>query len=215
VPEQTVPVKRKVKAPIAPLAPAIRALREHLGETQSGMARRLGLKSERGYRYWEDGGRTPRGKRLAQLVEMGLSDVLGKIEEARSLMSGREDAVLARNETVVNISLHPTAVRYANDATIGIQIIYEAAVAGNEGAVEVLRDCAERINEKAARWHDSVHRKSNDLSDAAKTEQPRLRVSEHELATDAQERLHLRQQASTKVQVTLDHRAIAPKGRRR
>jgi len=49
--------------------------------------------------------------------------------------------------------------RYRNDAMIGIDIIYEAAMQGSPGAGEVLRNLAERINERAARWQVEISRR--------------------------------------------------------
>lgn len=137
-----------MKPPIGPFADAVRAVREALGETQEGMARRLGV-SLSGYKFWESGDRTPSAGWILKL------QALCPDSDTRSLFGLKP------------VSTHPDhpggsgrklteeqeeILRNYNDAATGINILFEVAEAGHRGAAEALRKLADEINKRAGDW---------------------------------------------------------------
>ncbi len=127
---------RNQPAPEAPFAKAIRTLRVALGETQEGMARRLGI-SLSGYRYWESGHRTPRGRWLLRLRE------LCPDPETRGLFGGPTQP--APGEGARPQGQSPAAYArtpwdaYRDGALRAIYDLHERAAMGDAAAQERLR----------------------------------------------------------------------------
>lgn len=128
------------------LAGAIKALRHALGETQEGMARRLGL-SFSGWRKWEYGQTTPRGKWLLKLV------ALCPDAETRALFG------LDSHEQGINASGNPPPkprgreeadrLRARKTAEEAIHTLFDLARAGSAAARRELKFLAERAESLA------------------------------------------------------------------
>jgi transcriptional regulator with XRE-family HTH domain len=119
-----------------------------MGETQEGMARRLGV-SLSGYKFWEAGSRTPSAGWILKL------QALCPNEETRGLLSLRFEAPRAdpkRESDRELTEVQEKILRDYNDAATGLNILYEVADAGNRGAAEALRKFAEQINKTAGDW---------------------------------------------------------------
>lgn len=113
------------------------------------MARKLGV-SLRGYTQWERGETYPRGKRLLQLLALCPDD-----QTRQSLFGLRPEALspprprpMGRKPT----SEQEDLLRHYNDAVTGINLLYEAADAGHEGARRELEYLADLINKRAGDW---------------------------------------------------------------
>lgn len=143
VAQRNVTVKSKITPPPeAPFTKAIRVLRKALGETQEGMARRLGI-SLSGYRYWESGKRTPRGLWLLRLRE------LCPDPETRSLF-GREIepdvAELFPTEGSGRAAKGKSRWDQHKKAAIrAIEILHEKAASGDRIAQARLRDLCVKL----------------------------------------------------------------------
>lgn len=133
------------------LAVAIRQLRKALGETQEGMARRLGCTLS-GYIQWEKGRRVPGGDRLLKLM------ALCPGEETRSLFEtqidsyrGRPSASAPQTRTAVRTgSTTPEQRRRARAiAQEAIQILFELGQAGYQPADQKLKRFADELNRVA------------------------------------------------------------------
>ncbi len=131
-------------APGAPFAGAVRALRSALGETQEGMARRLGI-SLSGYRYWESGQRTPRGRWLVRLRELCPG------EGTRVLFGGTAGPPVGgvgRDEAQGPATGMKTPWdAYKNGATRAIEALCERAAGGDAAAQERLRSIFTELSE--------------------------------------------------------------------
>ncbi len=139
-----------MKTKAVTLGEAIRAVRLALDETQESMARRIGAQL-RSYARWEAGESCPRGDWLLKII-MLCSDA-----ETRSLFGleaapqqprgsrpqpGRKPAPPGDNE----------ALRYYEAAATGLNLLYEAAADGHEGAREALRDLADKLSTRGGHW---------------------------------------------------------------
>jgi transcriptional regulator with XRE-family HTH domain len=142
-----VAVKKKTGLKEAPLAGGIRALREILGETQEGMARRLDV-SLSGYKFWESGDRTPRGESLQKLLA-----VCPDAPSRRALFGlepAAEEAPRARGPKRAALSQEETArMRARNTAATAIEILFELAEKGSEAAHQELLALADRASKRA------------------------------------------------------------------
>lgn len=149
-------VKRKVKTKQAPLAGGIRALRNILGETQETMARRLEV-SLSGYKFWESGDRTPRGRSLEKLLALCPDD------NARRALFGLEPAAeeaapISRTKSAP-LSREEAARHEARaTATTAIQILFDLAEKGSRAAHQELLDLADRASKRAGDLSQSKSR---------------------------------------------------------
>jgi transcriptional regulator with XRE-family HTH domain len=138
------------------IAGAVAALQQALGETQEGMARRLGC-TLGAYSKWVRGERTPSGRWLLKLIALcpdpetrarfGL-DIEAHAHKARGALRNPP-----RSEAEEEL------LRHYNDAATGLSLLYEAAAAGHSGAAEQLRALAEKINKTAGDWRQMKYRK--------------------------------------------------------
>lgn len=141
------------------LAKAVRQLRKSLGDTQEGMARRLGCTLS-GYIQWEKGRRIPGGDWLLKLM------ALCPDEETRDLFevqidSGREplrpSRVQARS-VVRRGSTTPEQRRQARAlAQQAIQILFELGQSGYRPADQKLKQFADELNRVAGDFSRAVH----------------------------------------------------------
>lgn len=120
----------------APFAKAIRALRKALGQTQEGMARRLGI-SLSGYRYWESGERTPRGRWLLRLREL-CPDAETRAFFGRDIGSEGMQVSPPRATPPAAGGKMPWS-KYKDDVIQAIEALYEKAASGDAAAQERLR----------------------------------------------------------------------------
>jgi transcriptional regulator with XRE-family HTH domain len=142
-----VKVKTKTKTTQGPLAAGIRSLRQTLGETQEGMARRLGI-SLSGYKFWESGDRTPRGRSLQKLL------ALCPTSEGRGALFGLDAAsgatpTLGRSKRSVPARLESPSMQARNTAMTAIDILFELSEKGSEAAHQELLDLADRASKRA------------------------------------------------------------------
>lgn len=144
----------------AGLTSAIRQLREALGETQEGMARRLGCTLS-GYIQWEKGRRLPGGDWLLKLM------ALCPDEETRDLfqeqvppLAGRPGtSPLRMKKQLRSSSTTPEQRRQARAiAREGIEILFKLGQAGYRPADQKLRQIADAINRVAGDFSHVSHR---------------------------------------------------------
>lgn len=141
-------VKQKIVSVGARLADAIRELQNSLGETQEGMARRLGC-TLGAYSKWVRGERVPGDEWLLEMLALCPDD------EARAAFGLKFEVTNPRRPGGPGRKLteaQEERLRNYNDAVTGINILYEVAEAGHADADEVLRDLADRINKRAGDW---------------------------------------------------------------
>ncbi len=144
-----------MKTAIQTISSALIQLRAALGETQEGMARKLGC-TLGAYSKWERGERTPSGEWLLKIL------ALCPDEATRSAFwvgtpapTGRRSGPLGAPRAGAEDDL----LRNFSDAATGLNILYEAAQAGHTGAADALRDFADRINKRAGDWRQMKYRR--------------------------------------------------------
>jgi transcriptional regulator with XRE-family HTH domain len=133
------------------LASAIRQLREALGETQEGMARRLGCTLS-GYIQWERGRRLPGGDWLLRLMALCPDDeTRGLFEEQVPLTPGQPaSSSLQRKKQLRSSSTTPEQRREARAiAREGIEVLFKLGQAGYRPADQKLKEFADAINRVA------------------------------------------------------------------
>jgi len=130
------------------ISTALMKLRNTLGETQEGMARRLGC-TLGAYSKWERGERTPGGEWLLKIL------ALCPDEATRSAFGVKGKGSTDRRSRLISAQTaeaQDDLLRQYSDAVTGINILCEAAQAGHPGAADALRDLADRINKRAGDW---------------------------------------------------------------
>jgi len=141
----------KVKTQGTALATAVQQLRQALGHTQEGMARRLGCTLS-GYIQWEKGRRVPGGDWLLKLLALCPDeDTRGLFEdqiEAYREQTGASGAQPARAVRVSSTT--PDQRRQARAlAREAIEILYELGQAGYRPADQKLKQFADQLNRVA------------------------------------------------------------------
>ena len=137
-----------MKAATQDISAALMTLRTALGETQEGMARKLGC-TLGAYSKWERGERTPGGEWLLKIL------ALCPDEATRSAFGMKRQGLVVRRPSLSGAQPgedQNDLLRQYSDAVTGINILYEAAQAGRSGAADSLRDLADRINKRAGDW---------------------------------------------------------------
>jgi transcriptional regulator with XRE-family HTH domain len=143
----TVKLKTKERA----LATAIRELRQALGDTQEGMARRLGCTLS-GYIQWEKGRRVPGGDWLLKLMALCPDeDTRGLFEQ--QIESYREQAGPPRRQAARLARVASTTPEQRRQAKAiareAIEILYELGQAGFRPADQKLRQFADELSRVA------------------------------------------------------------------
>jgi len=141
----------KVKTQGTALATAVRELRQALGHTQEGMARRLGCTLS-GYIQWEKGRRVPGGDWLLKLIALCPDeDTRGLFEhqiEAYREQTGASGAQPGRPVRVSSTT--PDQRRQAKAlAREAIEILFELGQAGYRPADQKLKQFADQLNRVA------------------------------------------------------------------
>jgi transcriptional regulator with XRE-family HTH domain len=141
----------KLKNKETALATVIRELRQVLGDTQEGMARRLGCTLS-GYIQWEKGRRVPGGDWLLKLMALCPDeDTRGLFEQ--QIESYREQASPSRRQAARPVRAASTTPEQRREAkTIAreaIEILYELGQAGFRPADQKLRQFADELNRVA------------------------------------------------------------------
>jgi transcriptional regulator with XRE-family HTH domain len=131
------------------LAEAIRLLRSKLGESQEGMARRLGC-STSGYAKWERGVVAPRGKVMIKMLQMCPD------EESRAAFGSpavarpgdtKAPVFLAQMKTAVyRTEVETELLDNAYSAKKVLDELLEAARSGDQKARQLLRDTKDRLS---------------------------------------------------------------------
>jgi transcriptional regulator with XRE-family HTH domain len=131
------------------ISAAIKALRNKLGDTQAGMAHRLGV-SLRTYDRWEAGHTIPRGDILVKILAL-CADA-----ETRALFDAAGSRTPnASGKPAASSSARPSSpedrlrTRFRNSCLAAIEIIYESAVLGSAAADEKLRSYVDELNREA------------------------------------------------------------------
>jgi transcriptional regulator with XRE-family HTH domain len=141
----------KLKTKETALATAIRELRQVLGDTQEGMARRLGCTLS-GYIQWEKGRRVPRGDWLLKLMALCPDeDTRGLFEE--QIESYQEQASASRRQAARPPRAGSTTPEQRRQARAiareAVEILYELGQAGFRPADQKLRQFADELSRVA------------------------------------------------------------------
>jgi transcriptional regulator with XRE-family HTH domain len=131
------------------LSEAIRLLRSKLGESQEGMARKLGC-STSGYTKWERGVAVPRGQVTIRMLQMCPD------EESRAAFESATGGVdhveapafLAQMKTVGyrTEAADTELIDNTTGAKTALEALFQAARAGDQKARELLRDTKDRLS---------------------------------------------------------------------
>jgi transcriptional regulator with XRE-family HTH domain len=139
-----------VKTKIVTLGEAIRAVRLALDETQESMARRIGAQL-RSYARWEAGVSCPRGDWLLKIImlcpDADARSLFGLEAASRQPRGSRPQPGRKSNSPGDN-----EVLRYYEAAATGLNLLYEAAADGHEGAREALRDLADKLSTRGGHW---------------------------------------------------------------
>jgi transcriptional regulator with XRE-family HTH domain len=133
------------------LTAAIRQLRQALGETQEGMARRLGCTLS-GYIQWEKGRRVPGGDWLLKLMALCPDQETHRLfEQPIESYRPKSQAAPAQARTVMRASsTTPEQRRQARGiARQAIEILFELGQAGYRPADQKLKGFADELNRVA------------------------------------------------------------------
>lgn len=141
----------KLKNKETALATAIRELRQVLGDTQEGMARRLGC-TLGGYIQWEKGRRVPGGDWLLKLMALCPDeDARGLFEQ--QIESYREQAGPSLRQAARPARVASTTPEQRRQAKAiareAVEILYELGQAGYRPADQKLRQFADELNRAA------------------------------------------------------------------
>jgi transcriptional regulator with XRE-family HTH domain len=141
----------KLKNKETALATVIRELRQVLGDTQEGMARRLGC-TLGGYIQWEKGRRVPGGDWLLKLMALCPDeDTRGLFEQ--QIESHRERAGPSRRQVARPVRVASTTPEQRRQARAiareAVEILYELGQAGYRPADQKLRQFADELNRVA------------------------------------------------------------------
>jgi transcriptional regulator with XRE-family HTH domain len=122
--------------------PALVTLRSTLGETQEGMAKRLGC-TLGAYRQWETGKRSPSGEWLIKILNLCPNK---RTLTAFGLANGPVAEILPLQAAPKVDDGSNDVVRNFNLAVTGLNRLYEAARTGNMHAAELLEHVATGVN---------------------------------------------------------------------
>lgn len=141
----------KIKLKEKALATAIRELRQALGQTQEGMARRLGCTLS-GYIQWEKGRRVPGGDWLLRLIALCPDeDTRGLFEQ--QIESYREQASPSRRQAARPARVTSTTPEQRRQARAmareAVEILYELGQGGFRPADQKLRQFADELSRVA------------------------------------------------------------------
>jgi transcriptional regulator with XRE-family HTH domain len=137
-------VKRNLTHNTMALAEAIRLLRSKLGESQEGMARRLGC-STSGYIKWEHGAAIPRGDVAIKMIW------LCPDEESRSAFASAVDFFAKQSDgsvilgEVKSISADTETDAQLREYARVIEKLFRDARSGDQNARQLLRDTRDRL----------------------------------------------------------------------
>lgn len=153
-------------------ADAVRDLRRQCGLSQYTLALELGV-TPHTVSQWETARQQPGSFNYLKLQELAKAkekDSLARLfgeklrgpsaRLAQATAGGRGDrpAESARRGEPASED-QEEILRDFNDAETGINILYEAAAAGQPGAADTLRDLADRINKRAGDWRRMKYRR--------------------------------------------------------
>ncbi len=151
--------RKKVKTAPGQFSEAIRVLRERLGESQEGMARRLEC-TFAGYQSWELGRRNPGGKWLVKLLALCPDSSTRMLFGLGRTPPGPEPASQKAPSPKI-IEADTGAARARELAHHAIEILFELAHEGSLAAREELWNFADRLNRRAGDLSRSHAREKN------------------------------------------------------
>ena len=160
-------VKRFLLRRFMALADAIRLLRSKLGESQEGMARRLGC-STSGYAKWERGVVAPRGEVTIKMLQMCPD---GESRAAFGSAIGRPGqmnvpAFLAQMKTAgYRTEVDTELFDNAYNAKTAVDDLLQAARAGDQNARQLLRDAKDRLSTAVASVREEARAANQSLGE--------------------------------------------------
>lgn len=135
------------------LSEAIRLLRSKLGESQEGMARKLGC-STSGYTKWERGVAVPRGQVTIKMLQMCPDEDSRAAFESTIGGVGHVEApaFLAQMKTVGygNEAVDTELIDNAIGAKTALEALFQAARTGDQKARQLLRETKDRLSTAVA-----------------------------------------------------------------
>lgn len=150
---------KKRRTSQADLEGLIYRVRKDLGMTQAQFAHEMGVSVTAAAR-WEACARRPdRWKLRHMLLKLPPGPAASLIEEAIGQTREEVLAEFGASAGVREVSPDDDLLRSFNDASIGLNLLYEAARAGHRGARQVLADLADRINKRAGDWRQMKYLK--------------------------------------------------------
>jgi transcriptional regulator with XRE-family HTH domain len=131
------------------ISAAISSLQARLGETQEGMARKLGC-TLGAYSKWVRGERIPSGDWMLELLQLCPDEEtraqFGLAPALPPTRTGLGKLPTPRNDKEEEI------LRLYSDAAAGLNLVWEAAMAGHAGAKTALADLADRLATRGGDW---------------------------------------------------------------
>jgi hypothetical protein len=156
-------VKRKIAADVENIQSAILLLEARLGETQEGMARILGC-TLGAYSKWHRGETIPGGQWLIKMIQLcpddetraafGLKPERNRLYVPKDLKSSNLPILPPGGKIVRKLSQDEKdeILRQYSDAHRGIELLWEVATLGHEGAAAALRDLADKLTTRGGDW---------------------------------------------------------------
>lgn len=143
---------KKGRNSLADLEGLIYRVRKDLGMTQAQFAHEMGV-SVTTVARWETRTRRPdKWKLRHMLLKLPPGQAASLVEAAIGQTREEVLAELGATAEMRDVSPDDDLLRSFNDASIGLNLLYEAARAGHTGARHVLADLADRINKRAGDW---------------------------------------------------------------
>jgi transcriptional regulator with XRE-family HTH domain len=157
-------VKELFRAHMA-LSDAIRLLRSKLGESQEGMARRLGC-STSGYTKWERGVAAPRGEVTIKMLQMCPDDE-SRAAFGSAIGTGQNAAAfLGQMKTMVGVTEAESELwDNASSAKTAVDALLQVARAGDQNARQLLRDTKDRLSTAVASVREETRAASQSLGE--------------------------------------------------
>jgi len=136
------------------MAIAFATFRQRIGKSQEGLARELGCSSGTVSR-WERGKRTPGGKWFQKLLALWPEEAQGLLtfkSEISNLQSPAPAKAMARKLPAPRNEEQEELLRLYSDASRGLELLWEAAMAGSGAAKNLLANFADKLTTRGGDW---------------------------------------------------------------